>query len=191
VTEAFSLVYLLLPLLGGGLVHGLCLRFDLLPWLATPIDRGATLGGRPLLGSHKTYRGPVTMALGSALTLWLQATWLHDAAALRELELFDYGDASPWLFGGALGFTAALAELPNSFLKRRLGIVAGGSAPGVRVAFFYFVDQVDLLAGAWIVLAQRVDPTLERILGSIAIVFVGHAIVSVLGYWLRMRPAPY
>ncbi|NNL86764.1 MAG: CDP-archaeol synthase [Myxococcales bacterium] len=189
--ETTSLAYLLLPLLGGGLVHGICLRYDLFPRLATPIDRGARLGGKPIFGSHKTFRGPLAMVVGTALTLWIQARWLHEVPAARHLELFDYGATSPWFLGAALGLGAALAELPNSFVKRRLGVAPGGASKGARVAVFYFVDQVDLLAGAWIVLASVVAPTASRILISVAIVFIGHAIVSVVGYWLGMRPVPY
>ena len=190
-TEVPALIYLLLPLLGGGIVHGLCLRYDLLPWLATPIDRGANFRGQPLLGSHKTFRGPVTMLMGSALTLWIQCAWLHELPLARSLELFDYASVSPWSLGAALGLAASLAELPNSFVKRRLGVAAGGAARGMHVVLFYFIDQVDLLAGAWLVLAFVVEPTLSLVLTSIAIVFLGHAFVSLVGYWLRMRPAPY
>ena len=38
-----------------------------------------------------------------------------------------------------------LGELPNSFLKRRAGIVPGAGADGRFAWFFYLYDQVDLL----------------------------------------------
>ena len=66
-----------------------------------------------------------------------------------------------WLVGLAVGTLAALAELPNSFLKRRLNIPAGQSGPGAMRALFYFVDQVDILAGVWLAYSLVVDVTLK------------------------------
>ena len=46
------------------------------------------------------------------------------------------------------GFAAAMAaELPNSFLKRRVGIPPGAQANGMRGMAFHVLDQVDVGAG--------------------------------------------
>jgi len=45
--EILGTVWLLLPLLGGALLHGLCMRYGWLGWLARPID-DAELGRRRL-----------------------------------------------------------------------------------------------------------------------------------------------
>jgi hypothetical protein len=49
-----------------------------------------------------------------------------------------------------------LAELPNSFLKRQLGIGAGQAGRGVFGFVFYVIDQVDMLVGVWLVLSLAI-----------------------------------
>ena len=185
-----GLLYLLLPLLGGAVASGLCIRFGRLRALARPIDGGRTLGGRPILGPNKTLRGVLAVVIGNTLVLGLQSTALHYAPAIRRVELFDYGMVNGWLVGLAVGTLAALAELPNSFLKRRLNIPAGQSGPGATGALFYFVDQVDILVGVWLAYSLVVDVTLWRVVLSVGLVFVLHQAVTVIGGGLGMRPTP-
>jgi hypothetical protein len=49
------------------------------------------------------------------------------------------------------------------------------------------LDQVDVTAGAWLVLALRVRPTPALVLTSLAFVFVTHQVITVAGYGLGMR----
>jgi hypothetical protein len=46
-------LWVIAPVLGGYLAHAPVLRFDLLHHLGRPIDGGATLRGRRLLGDNK------------------------------------------------------------------------------------------------------------------------------------------
>jgi len=185
-----GLLYLLLPLLGGAVASGLCIRFGWLRALARPIDGGRTLGGRPIFGPNKTLRGVLAVVIGNTLVLGLQSAALHYAPAIRRVELFDYGMVNGWLVGLAVGTLAALAELPNSFLKRRLNIPAGQSGPGAMRALFYFVDQVDILAGVWLAYSLVVDVTLWRVVLSVGLIFVLHQAVTLIGGGLGMRPTP-
>jgi hypothetical protein len=185
-----GLLYLLLPLLGGAIASGLCIRFGWLRALARPIDGGRTLGGRPIFGPNKTLRGVLAVVIGNTLVLGLQSTALHYAPAIRRVELFDYGMVNGWLVGLAVGTLAALAELPNSFLKRRLNIPAGQSGPGAMGALFYFVDQVDILVGVWLAYSLVVDVTLWRVVLSVGLIFVLHQAVTLIGGGLGMRPTP-
>ena len=185
-----GLLYLLLPLLGGAVASGLCIRFGWLRALARPIDGGRTLGGRPIFGPNKTLRGVLAVVIGNTLVLGLQSAALHYAPAIRRVELFDYGMVNGWLVGLAVGTLAALAELPNSFLKRRLNIPAGQSGPGATGALFYFVDQVDILVGVWLAYSLVVDVTLWRVVLSVGLIFVLHQAVTLIGGGLGMRPTP-
>ncbi|MFI5342228.1 MAG: CDP-archaeol synthase, partial [Candidatus Methylomirabilales bacterium] len=65
------------------------------------------------------------------------------------LAVIDYGEANPCTLGTALGLGAMLGELPNSFVKRRLGIAPGGCAHGIPGPVFYLWDQVDFLTTTW------------------------------------------
>jgi len=187
--DLLGTTYLLVPLLGGALAHGLCVRFDWLPFLAHPIDGVRFIGGRRVFGENKTFRGPAALAAGTSLLMGIQTDLLHDVAALRALELIDYSRINGWLVGACVGAAAMLAELPNSFLKRRLGVPPGQSAGGVKGWLLYAVDQVDLLAGVWLVVVVVIPSivTPRRLLLSLGIVFVVHQLTNIIGYTLGMR----
>lgn len=189
VAEVLGTAWLLLPLLGGALLHGLCMKHGWLGWLARPIDGGRALGKRPLFGRSKTWRGPITVAAGAGLVWALQQRWLHEVEAIAAIEFVDFATLPGWWFGAALGAAAELAELPNSFVKRRLGIEPGATARG-RLAgvIFYVWDQLDLLVGYWLVLATAVPATPLRLAVSAAVVGGIHPLLTLAGYLLGMRP---
>jgi len=80
-----------------------------------------------------------------------------------------------------------LAELPNSFVKRRLEITPGQQAKGLLGALFRVLDQVDVVAGAWLALAFVVTPSAPRVLGSLLAVALVHPLLTAAGYALGMR----
>jgi CDP-diglyceride synthetase len=160
-SELLEGAILVAPLFVGFVVHGLCIRFGVLGELASPISRN-------LFGANKTYRGVLCVALGTAAAFAaINASWLG--------------------LGFVVGAAAMAAELPNSFLKRRVGIPPGAQADGMRGLAFHALDQVDVVFGAWAVMAWVVKPTLGRLAGSFGTVYVGHQLISLLGYWLGMR----
>lgn len=187
--ELIGTVYLLFPLLGGALLHGLCVKHNWLAFLAQPVDRGYLVRGRRIFGRNKTFRGPVALSLGAAVVCGLQAEVLHALPAFRQLELFDYGQVNGWGLGAAMGAASMLAELPNSFLKRQFDIGPGQAAQGVRGLLFYILDQVDLLLGVWLVLLLAVSEavTLTRVLLSLVVVFFVHQLITLIAYALGMR----
>jgi len=186
--EIAGTVYLLLPLLGGAAVHAACMKYDWLAALARPIDAGRTWRGRPLFGHSKTWRGPLAVAAGAAAVFEAQRTLAHAVPSLAQLELVDYGALPDWWLGALAGAVAELAELPNSFAKRRLGIEPGGTTGGARGAIFFLWDQLDLLLGYWLVLAAFVDPTPLRLGVSVLVVGGVHPLLTVVGYLLGVRP---
>jgi hypothetical protein len=106
--------WVLLPVLGAPLAHAPVLRWDLLPGLRRPISRR-------LFGQNKTWRGALVMTVSTVAA----------SVALRRLPAYrarlppdvDYADAT--LVGGLLGISVWAGELPNSLLKRRVGIPPG------------------------------------------------------------------
>ena len=165
----------------------MCMKFNWLGFLAYPIDGGKTFRGKPIFGPNKTIRGIVCVGVGTAILFVLQSDLLHFVPAFRSIELFDYGRENGWLLGFALGTSAMLSELPNSFVKRQLNVAPGEPASGAVQSLFYFVDQLDLLLGAWIVLAFVHAVTLQRVALSIIIIFVMHQLVTQTGYVLGVR----
>jgi CDP-archaeol synthase len=167
---------LIAPLFLGFIVHGLCIRLGALRGLATPIER-------TWFGENKTYRGLICVALGTAVGFVVIAPrFLLLAGEHRATKLI--------LLGLLVGTAAMLAELPNSFLKRRIGIAPGSQARGIRGVAFHVLDQIDVVFGAWAVLAWVVTPTVGRVAGTLGTVYIGHQLVSLVGYWLGMRTSP-
>ena len=186
--EFAGTLYLLLPLLGGAIFHGLCMKRGWLVALARPIDGGKTWRGRPLFGRTKTYRGPIAVAIGAALTWELQRSVLHGWAPLEALELRDYAALPGWWLGALAGAAAELAELPNSFVKRRAGVQSSGTARGLPSVLFYAWDQIDLLLGFWLVMAWAVHPNALHVLASVSLALALHPLITIAGYLLHMRP---
>jgi CDP-archaeol synthase len=171
------------PLFVGLIFHGLCIKFGWLRSLAVPIDRKALFRGRALFGANKTYRGVIAVALGSAAGYSLQSLVPElQPAVFRAFPTFSLAS-----LGFVLGAAAMLSELPNSFLKRQLDIGPGAPGGGPAMLFFYLVDQVDFLLGAWLVAWLWVPPTPLRVLWSILFVLVVHQVISGLGALLGMR----
>jgi CDP-diacylglycerol--serine O-phosphatidyltransferase len=130
---------LTLPLMVGGILHMLVVRFEVLPRLRVPLHLWA-------FGANKTWRGILLMPLltipGSWLAQQLDSHWQTDL--LR-------GHA-PAALGLLLGLAYVLSELPNSFLKRRLGVRPGETS--TRYPWlFSFLDQTDSAFGCILVYA--------------------------------------
>jgi hypothetical protein len=96
--EALAALLVFAPVLGAYVAHAPVLTLDLLPWLARPLDGGATLRGRRLFGDNKTWRGALVMfagVLGAALLLWQWPAYRHALpAAVRAAgpSIIDQGD---------------------------------------------------------------------------------------------------
>jgi CDP-archaeol synthase len=176
-------VALVAPLLGGLVCHGVCIRSGLLKGLAHPIDGGTDFRGRRLLGDNKTFRGLLCVALGTAGTQLLIGWPLLARCQPGGIHRF----ASTAMLGAAIGSAAMVAELPNSFLKRQLAIAPGAQAAGALRVVFHVLDQVDVLVGAWLVLALVVPVTWERVLASAVFMYPAHQAITAVGYLLGMR----
>jgi hypothetical protein len=177
--------WLLAPLFVGLAFHGLCIRFRWLRRLAIPVDGGRTLRGKRLFGDNKTWRGIVAVALGTGLGVVLLDPF-RDLGPSPHAAFVPRG-ATAFALGLVLGAVAMFGELPNSALKRQLGVGAGEQATGPWRALFHVLDQVDVLAGAWVVLALVVWPTAGRLLGSFLFLYLGHQVITLVGYGLGMR----
>jgi CDP-diglyceride synthetase len=130
----------------AGLVHVAVITRDVASALARPIDAGRQWRGRPLLGGNKTWRGFVVMPAATAITIAAQQALAARSPHLARLAPLRYGEPPAWVVGAICGVAYVLAELPNSFAKRRLGIAPGMSTPRAR-AVQYVVDQLDSVVG--------------------------------------------
>lgn len=182
---AAQALYLFAPLLVAAALAGVVMRRGWLEWLDRPLDGGATLGGRRWLGDGKTWRGLVLSVAGSCLAVALQRAVAPVVPDM--LSVLDYRSSHPLALGGALGFGAVLGELPNSFVKRRLGIPRGKTARGPLAVLFYVWDQVDTVIGAWPLLGLWLRPSWLLVVMSCAVALSVHPLVAWIGYRLGAR----
>jgi len=172
---ALRVLYLILPAAAAGIVHAFVIKRDLLRTLARPLD-----GGRGILGGNKTCRGVVVMLVGSTAVVALQRV-----ADVETLELVDYRDRLTLLLGPALGAGYSLAELPNSFVKRRLGLPPGGRTQRFA-ALQYIADQGDSVVGAALAVAPFVrDPEVLVLVATLG--FALHAAIDRLLYVFNVK----
>jgi len=163
-------VWLTAPILIAGLVHVAVITRDVAPALARPIDGGRRWRGRPLLGRNKTWRGFLVMPAATAITIAGQQAFAARAAQLAALGPLARRAPPAWMVGALCGAAYVLAELPNSFVKRRLGIAPGTSAPRARAAQ-YLVDQVDSVVGCAVAIRMlyridTVDAAMSALFGA-------------------------
>src|SRR5262245_28778960 len=137
-------VFVMIPLLGGVMVHGLCIKFGWLKRLAIPVDAGATFRGTRVFGDNKTYRGFVAVGLGTGLANTILPLILNVDALPYPLWLL-HPSWQGFAFGVFMGVCAMAFELPNSFVKRQLGISPGKHTSGAKGVLFYVIDQIDIL----------------------------------------------
>src|SRR6185295_4185542 len=123
---------------------------------ASPLDCGLRfLDGRPLLGPSKTWRGYFFSILITNACAWLEGL---DIAT-----------------GLVFALAVLLGDNVTSFIKRRLGLVSGGHAPGL--------DQILESLLPLLVVQHRFDLDLSGILG-VVLTFI----ILNLFFWRYYRP---
>lgn len=153
--EGLSVALLLVVAMSlAGMIQVLWLARARHRFLLLPLDFGATFRGHRLLGDNKRLRGFVGMPLAACITFafigvcrdLLPDWFIPDSWNMSVAEYALVG------LGAGVGFM--LAELPNSFVKRQLGI-APGEIPrrGWARALCLVADRLDSVIGAMIAVA--------------------------------------
>lgn len=170
---------LAVPPLAAASLHMAVVRLGLLPRLKRPIHARA-------LGPNKTWRGLVVMPLAALLGVHL-GRLLEPAAG--DLLLVSLQARPAVVLGIALGLAYALFELPNSYVKRRLGIPPG-KLPARHGWLFGLVDQTDSVVGCALVYALLLRPPLAALALCLLVGPVIHLIANVTLYVAGLRREP-
>ncbi|MDI9509017.1 MAG: CDP-archaeol synthase [Clostridiales bacterium] len=145
------------PIVLSCIANTFFLRSSLFLNLKRPIDGNRTLSdGRRLFGNNKTWRGLLGMVFLSPCVFVLWGLLCKHVLFLEVNTLFYTYKLNKYSYNILIGFLIGLAycvfELPNSFIKRRIGIDPGGTTKGWVGIFFVILDQVDSLFGCAIVI---------------------------------------
>lgn len=186
-------ILLLLPVVLGGIINMIFIKSDILKKIYVPIDGGKLLSdGHPLFGQNKTVKGFFGMIFFTGLSttglfllfpkayIGIDSTFVTSSLASVLVSFFN---------GGILGFFYVLFELPNSFIKRRLGIMPGTNKSGSSWIkyLFIFIDQADSVLGCALALMFFYTTSIEDFIVLIVLGIITHYIINILLYLLKLK----
>jgi CDP-2,3-bis-(O-geranylgeranyl)-sn-glycerol synthase len=142
----------------AGIAHVLWLRSKVSRRFAFPMDGGHSLHGHRIFGDHKMIRGFMVMIPAAGVAFGLLFLLIRTAAPEVAARLWPQSPLAYCALGLLAGLGFMAGELPNSFIKRQLGIEPGGIPvhPVLR-AVFLLADRVDSIAGMLLSLSLAVS----------------------------------
>ena len=182
----------LMPVVIGGAANMVFTKTTLYRRHRSPIDGGKSCpDGRRIFGDNKTWAGFFGMIAATSIA---QMVWGLLSASFYTIgsmnELYCHFD-NTFLLNAAAGVLFGLAyvifELPNSFIKRRIGIQPGKTAHGLRGIAFFIIDQIDSLLGVVLILALISGLTVPQYIQYIILGALTHIALNASLYALRIR----
>lgn len=172
-------LFFTIPLVVSGILHMVVVRTNVLASLKRPIAES-------LFGPNKTWRGvvvmPILTVIGVALAKLLEPAF----GGMLVARLTPFPTVP---LGVVLGLAYVLAELPNSYVKRRLGIPPGETPEKNRV-LFVLVDQADSAVGCALAYLFMTSISLG-LAALLAVLGPGvHLLVNVLLFLAGLRKRP-
>lgn len=134
-----SALLLTFPLIFAGVLHMVVVKLDALSYLKIPLHE-------TWFGLNKTWRGILVMLAASIVGVRVA----QQGGVYWETDLLQFH--SSWWLGLALGLGYVLPELPNSYMKRRLGVKPGELSQR-SPWLFALIDQADSVIGCVLVYA--------------------------------------
>ncbi len=132
-------LYFFLPGYVANAVPVILARFKVLEFLNIPVDANKKLGGEPVFGKTKTWRGIIAGAIFGLIIASLQTVIYQQFPGSHFLNLFPYEFPFMLLLGFLQGLGVGLGDLLKSFFKRRMHVPS--TAP------FIPFDQLDFIGG--------------------------------------------
>lgn len=175
-------LFLILAFVLAGLLHSLWMKNRFSQTFAIPIDGGRMFRGRRILGENKTLRGFVVMIPAAALAFAAIGALLSLPEGVPPVTLWQLTPTGYAALGAWAGFGFMAGELPNSFVKRRLGILPG-RAPASRFtrAICFAVDHVDSIVGMLVAVTLAVHTPWTTWLW---VLVLGPSIHLLFSWWL-------
>ncbi|HVF40752.1 MAG TPA: CDP-archaeol synthase [Gemmatimonadaceae bacterium] len=154
-TDPFGIaVFLIVAFIAAGLLHSAWLASPASRSLQIPVDGGLHFRGRRLFGANKTVRGFVVMPPAAAISFCSLGMLLDATSAELRDSLWPVSNSALTLLGACAGLGFMLGELPNSFVKRQLGIPPGQPAKGsIATLLSFAADRLDSILGMLIAIS--------------------------------------
>jgi CDP-diacylglycerol--serine O-phosphatidyltransferase len=177
--ELFRVFLLSLPLVIGGILHMIAVKVDILSYLKKPIHQR-------WFGLNKTWRGFILMPLVTLPGVLLA----QKLEALSDIITPLLNTEVAWKLALALGLGYCLAELPNSFIKRRLGVKEGQTSDRFKWPFV-LLDQGDSAIGCVLAYKLLIPISIATMVNVIVFGTVLHLIINVSLYKAGIRKNPF
>lgn len=192
ILRALGMMYItLLGMIAAGIINSVWCKTKYMKCLQIPMDAGKSLkDGKRIFGDNKTWKGFLGYIVFNVICMVLLGS-LCSAIGIEEYNMFYYGTtntlANNCIIGLLLGMAYALFELPNSFIKRRFGIVPGKSLTGIKKVFFVFIDQADSIFGCVLVVCIYYSMSVGFYFAYVLVGAVTHIVINVLLYLSGLR----
>ena len=175
-------LFLILAFVLAGVLHSLWMKHRFSQTLAIPLDGGRMFRGRPIFGENKTLRGFVIMIPAAAIAFGAIAALISFPDGVAPATLWQLTPTGYAALGAWAGFGFMAGELPNSFIKRQLGILPG-RAPASRLtrAICFTVDHVDSIIGMLAAVTVAVNTPWTTWL---CVLILGPSIHLLFSWWL-------
>jgi hypothetical protein len=138
-----GLLIFAIPATFAAILHMVVIRLGWFETLSYPLDFRRTWKGRRIFGDSKTFRGLAAMVVFSIAGSYLLYFLVNTYPAWAALNVLEFDRYSPAFYGVLYGLGYVVAELPNSFYKRRRGIPEGKRGTLLNI----LIDQADSPAG--------------------------------------------
>lgn len=154
-----------------------------IPFLGQPIDGNKLWRGKPILGTHKTWRGLIGGILFALLIILLQSFVQDKYELFKWLSLIDYQASGIVLLGVLMGTGALIGDAVKSFFKRRLNRPSG--SPWVPF------DQLDFIIGGLLFASAYAWPGWQVALILLILTPLLHALTNLAAYAVGLKSVPW
>jgi len=192
VSALSQLAFLIAILVCAGATNMVFVKAPILISLSRPMDNGLLFrDGKRLFGDNKTWKGFFGMIILTSIWLaivgWLSAKYPY----IESLSLISFetlrSPFNAWFFGAIWGLAYVLAELPNSFVKRRVDIPPGKNVTGTRGFLFLVLDQADSVIACVIVLPLFSSITWPDAIALVVLGSLAHYLANLGLFAVRLK----
>ena len=136
-------------------------------------------------GQNKTWRGFIVMPLATWPGVLLAQKW----ESISDLNAPLMTSQSAVLLALVLGMGYCLAELPNSFVKRRLGVKEGQTSDRFKW-FFVILDQADSAVGCMLAYRLLIPISLSTMVFTVIFGTAIHLVINISLFMAGIRKNP-
>ncbi len=181
----------LFPTIIAGVLNMVWCKSSILKKANIPMDGGKNfIDGKRIFGDNKTFKGAFGYIIFNTISAVLWG-FICNKCNIENYNFFYIHYTNTFfynvLIGLMLGIAYSLFELPNSFLKRRLGIAPGKTTKGLKKIFFVLLDQADSIFGCCLIVNIFFRMTFEFYILYVFVGAITHIVINVLLYLFKLR----